>query len=36
VLEEAGIDIRSEAFWQNGFDVLDRLEKDLEALTPTA
>ncbi|MGE5073647.1 MAG: M3 family oligoendopeptidase [Anaerolineae bacterium] len=32
VLGEAGIDIRTEAFWQNGFDVLDRLEKDLEGL----
>lgn len=30
VLQEAGIDIRSEQFWQGGFDVLDKLEKQLE------
>jgi oligoendopeptidase F len=36
VLGEAGIDIRSEAFWQAGFDVLDQLEKQLEALPSTA
>ena len=32
VLQEAGIDIRSEAFWQAGFDVLDKLETELEAV----
>ena len=36
ILSEAGIDIRSEAFWQSGFDVLDKLEKQLEALPSTA
>ena len=34
VLKEAGIDIRSAKFWQGGFDVLDKLEKNLEALKP--
>ena len=34
VLQEAGIDIRSAAFWQGGFDVLDKLEKELEKLKP--
>ncbi len=34
VLAEAGIDIRSADFWQAGFDVLDKLEKELEALKP--
>ncbi len=34
VLQEAGIDIRSAAFWQGGFDVLDKLEKELEELKP--
>ena len=34
ILGEAGIDIRSQAFWQAGFDVLDKLEKQLEGLTP--
>jgi oligoendopeptidase F len=32
VLHEAGIDIRSAAFWQAGFDVLDKLERELEGL----
>ncbi len=32
ILSEAGIDIRSAKFWQGGFDILDRLEKDLENL----
>jgi oligoendopeptidase F len=34
VLQEAGIDIRSAAFWQGGFDVLDKLENELEKLKP--
>ena len=34
VLKEAGIDIRSSAFWQGGFDVLDKLEQELETLKP--
>ena len=33
VLQEAGIDIRSAAFWQAGFDVLDKLERELERLS---
>ncbi len=32
ILEKAGIDIRSAAFWQGGFDVIDRLVTELEAL----
>ncbi len=36
ILSEAGIDIRSQEFWQAGFDVLDKLEKQLEGLTPAA
>jgi oligoendopeptidase F len=32
VLEEAGIDIRSAAFWQAGFDVLEKMEGELERL----
>lgn len=32
VLREAGIDMHSAAFWQSGFDVLDDLVKQLEAL----
>ncbi|HTP02523.1 MAG TPA: M3 family oligoendopeptidase [Anaerolineales bacterium] len=34
ILQEAGIDIRSEAFWQGGFDVLNKLENELEKLKP--
>ena len=33
VLSEVGIDIRSPEFWQGGFDVLDKLERDLEQLS---
>lgn len=32
ILSEAGIDIRSAAFWQGGFDVLDDLVRQLEEL----
>ena len=32
ILTEAGIDIESAAFWQGGFDVVDGLVKQLEAL----
>jgi oligoendopeptidase F len=32
ILQDAGVDIRSAAFWQSGFDVLDSLERQLEAL----
>jgi oligoendopeptidase F len=32
ILAEAGVDIYSPAFWQGGFDVLDRLVLELEAL----
>ncbi len=32
ICTEAGIDIRSEAFWQGGFDVLARLVNDLETM----
>ncbi len=32
ILAEAGIDIRQENFWQGGFDVLDDLVRQLEAL----
>ena len=32
ILSEAGIDIESAAFWQGGFDVVDGLVKQLEAL----
>ncbi len=32
ILSEAGVDIRSRDFWQAGFDVLDKLEKELESL----
>ncbi len=32
ILNEAGIDIRSAAFWQGGFDVLDDLVRQLESL----
>jgi oligoendopeptidase F len=34
VLQKAGIDIRSASFWQGGFDVLDKLERELEKLKP--
>ncbi len=32
ILAEAGIDIRSAAFWQGGFDVIDKMVSDLEKL----
>jgi oligoendopeptidase F len=32
VLADAGIDVRSPAFWQGGFDVIDNMIKQLEAL----
>jgi len=32
ILSEAGIDIRSHAFWQGGFDVIDGMVKELEDL----
>jgi len=32
ILEEAGVDIRSAAFWQGGFDVLSRMVDELEKL----
>lgn len=32
VLEEAGIDVRQASFWQGGFDVIDDLVSQLEAL----
>jgi oligoendopeptidase F len=32
VLAEAGIDVRSPAFWQGGFDVIDNLVAQLESL----
>jgi oligoendopeptidase F len=32
ILADAGIDIRSEAFWQGGFDVIAKMVEDLEAL----
>ncbi|MDK1117499.1 MAG: M3 family metallopeptidase, partial [Anaerolineae bacterium] len=32
ILSEAGIDIESAAFWQDGFDVVEGLVKQLEAL----
>jgi oligoendopeptidase F len=32
ILSEAGIDVESAAFWQGGFDVVDRLVKQLEEL----
>jgi oligoendopeptidase F len=33
ICAEAGIDIRSEKFWQGGFDVLSKLVDDLEKLS---
>jgi len=33
ILADAGVDISDPAFWQGGFDVIDRLVSDLEALT---
>ncbi len=33
VLSDAGIDIRSRDFWQAGFDVLNKLEGELESLS---
>lgn len=32
ILAEAGVDIRSAAFWQGGFDVLSRMVDELEKL----
>ena len=32
ILTEAGIDVHSPAFWQGGFDVLEKLLEDLEAI----
>ena len=32
ILAEAGIDIHSAAFWQGGFDVIQRMVEQLEAL----
>lgn len=32
ILQEAGINIRDEAFWQGGFDVLEKLVSQLESL----
>ena len=32
ILAEAGVDIRSAAFWQGGFDVLSRMVEELERL----
>ena len=32
ILEEAGVDIRSAAFWQGGFDVLSQMVDELEKL----
>ncbi len=32
ILSEAGIDISSQKFWQGGFDVIDRMVKELEDL----
>ena len=32
ILEEAGIDIHQEAFWQGGFDVVEGMVRELEAL----
>lgn len=32
ILSEAGVDIYSEAFWQGGFDVIDRLVTELEVV----
>jgi oligoendopeptidase F len=32
ILSEAGIDIRSGAFWQGGFDVITALVDELEKL----
>ena len=36
ILDEAGFDIRTEAFWQGGFDVIREMIGDLEALTDAA
>jgi len=33
VLAEAGVDVYSAEFWQGGFDVLDRLVSELEAMS---
>lgn len=32
ILEEAGVDVASEAFWQGGFDVIEDMIRDLEAM----
>lgn len=36
ILERAGIDVRQEAFWHGGFDVIDKLLKRLEAMPVVA
>lgn len=36
ILERAGIDVRQEAFWQGGFDVIAKLLKRLEAMPVVA
>ena len=33
ILDEAGFDVRTEAFWQGGFDVIAEMIAELEALT---
>jgi oligoendopeptidase F len=33
ILEEAGIDMTSAAFWQGGFDVIDEMIQQLESLS---
>jgi oligoendopeptidase F len=34
ILSEAGVDIRSEQFWQGGFDLVNQLVTNLEAISP--
>jgi oligoendopeptidase F len=34
VLDEAGVNVRSKAFWQGGFDVIAEMVDELEKLTP--
>jgi len=36
ILDEAGFDIRTEAFWQGGFDVIREMMDELEELTNKA
>jgi oligoendopeptidase F len=33
LLDDAGFDIRTEAFWQGGFDVIEEMIAELEELT---